>query len=66
MKVLGYTMKKNSRFLHLREIVYRIKRRGTYRTNNPGGAITQLGPRAVNRQRPVTVGDMPYIINKSR
>jgi len=27
---------------------------GTYRTNQPQGAVTQLGSRAVNRQRPVT------------
>ena len=28
--------------------------RGTYGTNKPGGAITQLRPRVINRQRPVT------------
>ena len=28
---------------------------GTYRSNTPGGAVTQFGHRAVNRQRPVTL-----------
>jgi len=25
------------------------------RTNKPGGAVTQLGPRCVNHQRPITL-----------
>ena len=28
---------------------------GNYRTNKPGGAVTQLRPRAVNRQHPVSL-----------
>ena len=30
---------------------WRRKQRGIYRTNKPGGAVKQLDPRAVNRQR---------------
>ena len=50
-------------YLLLKIKLYKIKsnrqtgilRWGTYRNNHPGGTTMQLGPSAINRQRPVVI-----------